>query len=224
MRYRVGAILVFALAVLSQEISISFVPVFMRLYLLFGRGVSFSWDFKSILYIVFAGILVVADVALFQVKCLTRSVGVSPNVEATLAPTFWELGNLTSMFIGYSRLHVVVSFCYLVSLIYTLRRGAPRLITLHLMLLISIVAFNLIITSVSFRYMYSIIPLWILLGVHGVKVFSEWTASQTGKRSSTQIRWVAALLILLSFAPWRTLASYDEKILGARESGEVSFS
>ena len=75
MRYRVGAILVFALAVLSQEISISFVPVFMILYLLFGRGVSFSWDFKSILYIVFAGILVVADVALFQVKCLTRSVG-----------------------------------------------------------------------------------------------------------------------------------------------------
>ena len=213
-RHRVGAILVFALAVLSQEISISFVPVFIILYLLFGRGVPFKWDFKSVLYIAFAGILVVGDVALFQVKTMTRSVGVSPNVEATLAPTFWELGNLTSMFLGYSRLHVVVSFFYLISLIYALRRGAPRLITLHLMLLISIVAFNLIITSVSFRYMYSIIPLWILLGAHGVGVFSEWTVSQTGKRSAYQIRWVAAAVILLSLAPWRTLASYDEKILG----------
>jgi hypothetical protein len=213
-KHRVGAILVFAFAVLSQEISISFVPVFIILYLLFGRGVSFKWDFKSVLYIVFASILVVADIALFQVKCLTRSVGVSPNVEATLAPTFWELGNLTSMLLGYSRLHVVVSFFYFISLIYALRRGAPRLITLHLMLIISIVAFNLIITSVSFRYMYSIIPLWILLGAHGVGVFSEWTVSQTGRRSSYQIRWAAAVLILLSLAPWRTLASYDEKILG----------
>lgn len=212
--HRVGAILVFAFAVLSQEISISFVPVFVVLYLLFGRGVPFRWDVKTVLYMAFAGILVVADVVLFQVKCLTRSVGVSPNIEATLAPTFWELGNLTSMFLGYSRLHVVLSVFYLVSLIYTLRRGAPRLITLHLMLLISIVAFNLIITSVSFRYMYSIIPLWILLGSHGVRVFSEWTVSQTGKRSFYQIRWVVAAAILLSFAPWRILDSYDEKILG----------
>lgn len=212
--YRAGAILVFAFAVLSQEISISFVPVFLVLYLLFGRGVPFHWDLKSVLYIVLASLMVVVDVILFQVKCLTRSVGVSPNVEATLAPTFWELGNLTSMFIGYSRLHVFLSFFYLVSLVYTLRRGAPRLITLHLMLLVSVVAFNLIITSVSFRYMYSIIPLWILLSVHGVRVVSDWTVSQTGRRSFYQIRWVVAGMMVLSFAPWRVLDSYDEKILG----------
>jgi predicted ABC-type exoprotein transport system permease subunit len=94
-----------------------------------------------------------------------------------------------------------------------LRRGTSRLITLHLMLLVSVVAFNLIITSVSFRYMYSIIPLWILLGVHGVSVFARWTASQTKSFSYYTLRWIAAVVVLISFAPWRVINSYDEKIL-----------
>ncbi len=213
-RHRVGAILVFAMAVLSQEISISFVPVFLVLYVMFGRGVPVKWDVKSVFYMIFAGVLVVGDVALFQVKCLTRSVGVSPNVEATLAPTFWELGNLFSMFIGYSRLHVVLSFFYVLSLMYSLRRGASRLITLHLMLLVSVVAFNLIITSVSFRYMYSIIPLWILLGVHGVSVLCRWVASQSRVSVYYTLRWCCAVVIMVSLGPWRVVGSYGEKILG----------
>ena len=213
-KHRVAAILVFAMAILSQEISISFVPVFLVLYLLFGKGVPPKWDAKSVFYMIFAGVLVVGDVALFQVKCLTRSVGVSPNIEATLAPTFWELGNMFSMFIGYSRLHVVLSLFYIISLVYSLRRGTSRLITLHLMLLVSIVAFNLVITSVSFRYMYSIIPLWILLGVHGVNVFGRWIAAHTLSSAYYTLRWIAAIVILVSLAPWRVIDSYEEKILG----------
>ncbi len=211
---RVGAILVFAAAVLSQEISISFVPVFAVLYLLFGKGAPLKWDFKSSLYLLFAGTLILADIALFQVKCLTRSVGVSPNVEATLSPTFWELGNLFSMFIGYSRLHLALSIFYLFSLIYSLRRGNRYFITLHLMLLISIIAFNFLITSVSFRYMYSIIPLWILLGVHGLEIFSRWISSKTHPSKASPIRWIATTIVILSFAPWRIAGSYDKKILG----------
>ncbi|MBK1832029.1 glycosyltransferase family 39 protein [Verrucomicrobiaceae bacterium R5-34] len=212
--HRAGAILVFAFAVLSQEISISFVPVFFLVYLLFGRGVPMKWEVKTVVYIVFAVVLVAADVLLFKIKCITRSVGVSPNVEATLAPTFWELGNLFSMFIGYARLHLVLSVFYVMSLVYSIRRGSSRLITLHVMLIISVVAFNLIITSVSFRYMYSIIPLWILLGVHGIGVFSHWTASQVGRNGGLVIKWLAFAAVVLSFSPWRIVKSYQEKLLG----------
>ena len=212
--HRVGAIVVFAMAVLSQEISISFVPVFFLAYLLFGRGVPWKWEVKSLLYIVFAGVLVGADVLLFQVKCITRGVGVSPNVEATLAPTFWELGNLFSMFIGYSRLHLALSVFYLMSLIYSIRRGSSRYITLHVFLIISVIAFNLIITSVSFRYMYSVIPLWILLGVHGISVLSQRLSGQMHRGAGHAMRWVVLAVIVLSLAPWRIVQSYQEKILG----------
>ncbi len=212
--HRAGAILAFAFAVLSQEISIGFVPVFLITYLLFGRGVPFKWELKAVLYLIFAGVLIAADILLFKTKCLTHSVGVSPNVEATLAPTFWELGNLFSMFIGYSRLHLFLSFFYIFSLIYSVRNGSSRLITLHAFLLLSIIIFNFTITSVSFRYMYSIIPLWIILGAHGISIFAKWTASITDKHVYPVIMVIGVCSVITSFSPWRILDSYDEKILG----------
>ncbi len=217
--HRAGAILAFMMAVISQEISISFVPVFILLYLLFGRGVPFKWEFKAVLYIIFAGLVIFADIALFQVKCLTRSTGISPNVEATLAPTFWELGNLFSMFIGYSRLHLALSVFYLMSLVYSIRRRSSLFLTLHVVLLASIVLFNFLITSVSFRYMYSLIPLWILLGVHGIRLFGVWVnthlqGTSRQHRSVSLMSWVALACVLVSFSPWRILDSYDKKLLG----------
>ena len=216
---RVGAILAFMMAVISQEISNSFVPVFIVLYLLFGRGVPFKWEFKAVLYIIFAGLVIFADVAFFQVKCLTRSVGVSPNVEATLAPTFWELGNLFSMFIGYSRLHLVISVFYLMSLAYSIRRRSSLFLTLHVALLLSVVLFNFLITSVSFRYMYSLIPLWILLSAHGIRLFGVWVnahliGGSPSYRSVSMVSWAALVCVVISFSPWRILDSYDKKLLG----------
>ena len=213
--YRAGAILMFACAVLSQEISIIFVPVFGVLYLLFGKGVKFSWDLKAVLYILFAIVLIGADVALFKVKCLTRATGVSPNVEATLAPTFWELGNLFSLFVGYGRLHLMLGVFYLASVIYTFRRGSRKLIVLHLSLLVSILAFNFVITSQSFRYMYSIIPIFILLACHGMYITSHWVAVHLkDKRLQPYIGSVFLLAVIVSFSPWRIIDSYQEKILG----------
>ncbi|MFC5051542.1 ArnT family glycosyltransferase [Rubritalea spongiae] len=214
MWFRVWAIILFTCAVLSQEISITFVPVFLVAYLLFGRGVPFKWDIKSLVYIVFAGVLIAADILLFKVKCITESVGVSPNLEATIAPTFWELGNLGSMFIGYSRLHIVLGLFYIVSFIYSLRRGASVVITLHVFLIVSVVCFNLLITSVSFRYMYCVIPLWIILGTHGIVVMSKWVAAQSYLSSASSLRWVILVVVLASMSPWRIPASYNEKILG----------
>lgn len=212
--YRAGAILLFACAVLSQEISVTFVPVFLVIYVLFGKGVPLKWDIKAILYLLIAVMLVASDILLFKVKCLTDPVGVSPNVEATVAPTFWELGNLTAMFIGYSRLHFLLGIFYVVSLVYSIRRGASAAITLHAFLLVSVVTFNFLITSVSFRYMYSVIPLWILLGVHGVRVFSTWLAAQSLFRYRKPLCWVILFIVIISMSPWRILGSYREKILG----------
>ncbi|MGJ8673370.1 glycosyltransferase family 39 protein [Rubritalea sp.] len=214
MWFRVWAIILFTCAVLSQEISITFVPVFLVAYLLFGRGVPFRWDIKSLLYIAFAGVLIAADILLFKVKCITESVGVSPNLEATIAPTFWELGNLGSMFIGYSRLHIVLGLFYIGSFIYSLRRGSSVVITLHVFLIVSVVFFNLLITSVSFRYMYCVIPLWIILGAHGILVMSKWVAAQSYQSTAGSLKWVILLVVLASMSPWRIPGSYSEKILG----------
>ncbi|MEM9080115.1 MAG: glycosyltransferase family 39 protein [Verrucomicrobiota bacterium] len=219
-KWRVYAIFAFGLAVLSQEISISFVPILVVLYVLFGRDVNWRWEVKSILTVAFVGAAIAIDILLFQMKCMTRPVGISPNVEATISPNFWELGNLAAMFIGYSRLHVLLSVFWLVSLVWSLRSGLRRPIALHASLLIGVLFLNLLITSPSFRYQYTLIPLWILLGAHGIWLTFEYLGRWTKRiRAARTLRWAALALVIASWSPWRIPGSYDEKILGDPISG-----
>ncbi|MGJ8726057.1 MAG: ArnT family glycosyltransferase [Roseibacillus sp.] len=219
-RWRVWAIFCFGLAVLSQEISISFVPILVVLYVLFGKDVNWKWEVKAVLALMVTGAAIAIDILLFQMKCMTRPVGISPNVEATIAPNFWELGNLFALFIGYSRLHIALSVFWLVSLIYALRAGYRRLIVLHVSLLAGVLFLNLLITSPSFRYQYTLIALWVLLGCHGMWVFFEYLKRWTGnQRGAHLLRNIALLVVLLSWSPWRILGSYEEKILGDPISG-----
>lgn len=219
-RWRVWAIFCFGLAVLSQEISISFVPILVVLYVLFGKDVHWKWEVKAVLALAVTGAAIAIDIVLFQLKCMTRPVGVSPNVEATIAPNFWELGNLFALLIGYSRLHIALSLFWMVSLIYALRAGFRRLIILHVTLLAGILFLNLLITSPSFRYQYTLIALWILLGCHGIWVLFEYLARWSGNRRGAHLlRNLAVVLVFLSWSPWRVIGSYEEKILGDPISG-----
>ena len=214
-RWRVWAVFIFGAAVLSQEISISMVPVLVVLYILFGRDVSWRWEVKTILAVVIVAIVVAGDIILFQLKCLTRATGVSPNVEATIAPNFWEQGNLLSMFVGYSRLHVALSVFWLAGLFSALKKGNRLVISLYVSLLVAILFLNLLITSVSFRYQYTLIPLWILLGCHGMWVTFEWLGRWCGSKGGARLLRATVLgVVILSWSPWRILDSYDEKLLG----------
>ncbi|MDP0491405.1 MAG: glycosyltransferase family 39 protein [Verrucomicrobiota bacterium JB023] len=219
-KWRVFAIFCFGAAVLSQEISISFVPILVVLYVLFGKDVNWRWEVKSIIAVAVTGAAIFIDILIFQMKCMTRPVGVSPNVEATISPNFWELGNLFAMFIGYSRLHVALSAFWLVSLLYSLKSGYRRLIALHVTLLAGILFLNLLITSPSFRYQYTLVGLWILLGCHGVwiafELLGRWSNNPGGAKV---LRTVAVIAIFLSWSPWRIPGSYEEKILGDPISG-----
>lgn len=219
-RWRMWAIFCFGLAVLSQEISISFVPILVVLYVLFGKDVNWRWEVKAILALAVTGAAIAIDILLFQMKCMTRPVGVSPNVEATIAPNFWELGNLLALFIGYSRLHVALSVFWFVSLAYSLRSGFRRLIVLHVTLLSGVLFLNLLITSPSFRYQYTLIALWVLLGCHGIWIAFQYLGRWTGNPGGARLlRSLAVIAIFVTWSPWRIPGSYEEKILGDPISG-----
>ena len=218
-RCRLGSLAAFTAAILSHEISVTMAPVILVVFVLFGRRAPWRSDLKLGIASGVAGLAVFIDVFAFQVKCLTRSVGVSPNVEATISPTFWELGNLSSMAIGYSRLHVVLSLFVVASMVSAVRLKQRPILALQVFVLGGIIACNFLITSVSFRYQYTLIALWILLGVHGIKVTSTWLSERVQlNRADAFGRLITSsclLMVLLSWSPWRIASSYDEKILGA---------
>ncbi|MFD2256053.1 ArnT family glycosyltransferase [Luteolibacter algae] len=209
----------FGAAILSQEISIGFAPSLFVTYLLFGRDIPWRWEFKAGLAGVIIGALFVIDVLVFQMKCLTWTSGVSPNVEATIAPNFWELGNLVSMFIGYSRLHLLASAFLPFSLMAALRRGDRSILAMHTLLYTAVLFTNLLVTSTSFRYQYAYTTLWIPLCVHGVAEVSRQVVFQlrrvgAPRRMGPAIAALLGLGIILSWSPWRIPGSYDETLLG----------
>lgn len=217
--WRLGSLAAFSAAILSQEISLTMAPVIALVFILFARRTSFASDFRLAVACVLAGAIIFLDVLLFQLKCMTRSVGVSPNVEATISPVFWEPGNFLAMSIGYSRLHLVLTAFVLISLYSALKSRSREALSLHLFAFGGIASCNLLITSVSFRYQYTLIALWILLAAHGIFATSHYLAAKFSapeqrKRFASALAILLATTTLVSWSPWRIPPSYSEKILG----------
>ncbi|MFO0957687.1 MAG: glycosyltransferase family 39 protein [Isosphaeraceae bacterium] len=219
-KYRYLTVLAFLVAVLSQEITA--IMVFQLAIGLFLLGRDAGWPSNIRLAIVTAVALgfIVLDLVVFQTLCLTRTEGVSPNVEASIKPHFWDPYNFASLFLGYSRLHVAPSLILLAALPLLVARGGRIAWTLLFFLASGVALTNLMVSHVSLRYQYWLIPLWLLLTLRGLGLLVHWVSSATGSGGTRDDRRVAALLtlplllaFLLDWAPWRIADSYDSKIL-----------
>ena len=103
----------FFFAVISQEITAIMAFQLLLGLFLFGREAGWPANIKLAVIVVLAMAWIVMDLVVFQTWCLTRTEGVSPNVEASIKPHFWDPFNLVSIFLGYSRLHVGPSLALL---------------------------------------------------------------------------------------------------------------
>lgn len=217
--WRLGCLAAFCSAILSQEISLTMVPVMLIVFILFAKRYSFADDFQLGIAGIAAGALIFVDILAFQVKCMTRSVGISPNVEATIAPNFWELGNFFALMIGYSRLHLIVTAFVFVGFFFALRAKKRDVLSIYAVCFLIICCCNLLITSASFRYQYTVIAPWLLLGMHGVWSLCSvmgglFATSGAARRLSSVLTAISLLAIMISWSPWRIPDSYDKKILG----------
>ena len=167
--------------------------------------------------------MIVLDYAVFQTRCLTRVEGVSPNLEAAVKPHFWQPFNFLAIYIGYSRLHLLLSCFLFVGFPLAWRSRNRSTLALHLILLFGVVLTNLLVTHVSIRYQYWLIPIWILLSLDAIRALLVWLvgwvydAKQHTNRYALSICFSAAVIfagVVLSWSPWRIPGSYDIKILG----------
>lgn len=221
--YRVGTIVLFAAAVLSQEITATMAIPMLLCYLVFAKDLGWRANARLFAVACMAVAIIAVDFLAFQTLCLTRTEGVSPSVEATVKPHFWQPYNLMSVFIGYSRLHVVLSAFLLLGAPFLWKAGNRNTIALLGFLLTGVLMTNLLVTNVSLRYQYWLIPAWILLGVEsirqGVLMLSSWVfASQRQPflyRAHLSVSTaIIAVGCIASFSPWRLVGSYELSLLG----------
>jgi Dolichyl-phosphate-mannose-protein mannosyltransferase len=219
-KYRYLTVAGFLVTVLSQEIAIVMAPLLLVGYFLFARDLGWKKNAWLVLAIVVAFGWIFLDWLAFQTLCLTRTEGVSPNVEAQVKPHFWQPFNLFSIFLAYSRLHLSLSLFIVADLFLGWRSRNRAFLALFVVLVVGDVFVNLLITHSSLRYLYFLFPLWALFGMEAmhrfvVRVEGVFTG-QSFRRPGLLAGGLAALFyvtILVSWSPWRIVGSYDIKIL-----------
>ncbi len=169
--FRYLTVAAFLASVLSQEISAVMGISLLLGYLVFAEDNGAWANLKLVIVSCCALILIVLDYAVFQTRCMTRLEGMSPNLEASVQPHFWYPYNFLSLFLGYSRLHVLLSLFMLIGLPLVCRQRQRNTMAMYLMLFSGVVMTNLMVTHVSLRYQYWLFPLWILLSLEGLRAF-----------------------------------------------------
>lgn len=222
-RYRVATLFAFLGAVLSQEISVAMGPSLILGYVLFAKDLGWRKNFTLILVSMVVIACIGLDYLVFKTLCLTRTEGVSPSVEAAVKPHFWYPMNLFSIFIGYSRLHIVPSFFFLASLPLFWREKNRNTLAMISFLISGVVLTNILVTNVSLRYLYWLFPIWILLSVEGLRlllvtaIYLVYQPHRQLNRFTVTLGICGTLCflsIVASWSPWRIPGSYEMKILG----------
>ncbi len=221
--YRYATIAAFLATTLTQEISGLMGISLLLGYLVFAKDKGWQDNVKLLFAAACAVAIIALDYLVFQTRCMTRLEGISPNLEATVMLHFWHPYNFLSLFIGYSRLHIVGSLMLLLGLPWMWRRRHPNTMALLLMLFSGVFFTNILVTHISLRYQYWLIPIWLLLSLEGARIFL-WRAAAYGvdlikePRFHARVVAVSAVVLvaamILSFSPWRMIDSYNLKLLG----------
>lgn len=221
--YRIATIVAFASAVLSQEITAAMAVPMLFCYIVFAKDLGWRNNLQLVVVTGLAGAVIVLDFLAFQTLCLTRTEGVSPTVEATVKPHFWQPMNFFSLLIGYSRLHVVLSAFLLLGTPLLWRERNRNTLALLAFLVSGVVMTNLLVTNASLRYMYWLFPMWCLLSVECIRQLLSQGVSLVYPPQQHLNRYVSTVMVssaliavgcLLSFSPWRMIDSYEMTILG----------
>ncbi len=213
MRDRYLMVLALLAAALSQEITVLQLLPFAICFALFAQRRSWGDEVRLLVVASCALAVIALDVGFFQVRCMTALEGVSPNVEATIGWSFDTPMNFLTMFIGYSRVHLVLSTFLMAGFVITLWRRKRAWLCLYLYLFLSVVAVNLFITGKSLRFQNGLIPIWILLSVYGMVECAKLMLPRRehfADRIALTAGWLA--ITVLSWSPWRILESYDQRI------------
>ena len=220
---RYATILAYLASVLCQEITAALGVQLAIGYFLFAEDKGWRQNLKLAALSAVVIAVICLDYVVFQTRCLTRVEGVSTTLEAAVKPHFWRPFNFLSLLVGYSRLHIIPSCFLLIGLPLYCRERHRATLALHFMLFAGVTLMNLLVTHVSLRYQYWLIPLWILLCLDAMRAVVAWASRfalrpgldyGTNSWTSTCCGAVLFAAVVLSWSPWKMAASYETKLLG----------
>jgi hypothetical protein len=221
--YRLATILAFLATVLCQEVSCVMGCSLLLCYVALAEPEARRGTLRLLGAATCAAVLIALDYLAFESRCMTRPAGISPNLEASFKPHLWHPYNLLALGFGYSRLHLIGSCFLLLGLPLCCRRRNRAGLALALILASGVVLTNVLVTHVSLRYQYWLIPLWTLLAMEGLREIAGWVAAfgihrvhevRQHRRLTAALASAGFVGCLVGMSPWRMCGSYETKLVG----------
>jgi hypothetical protein len=224
-RYQYLALGAFTLMFLSQEVGVTLFAALFLGYLFLAPRTSWRQKFPLIGGLFLVGAIVIADILIFLWKCLTPPVAISPTSLSVVTPHIFRIHELTStLFVGYNRLHVVLSFFFLLGLpLYFLKKNRIVLFN-YALALVTVAAVTVAVLQIGLRYISEIYTFYSLLACVSIfGIIREIAAFHRGGAPVPSVLKAVPVLeksmlaiivatLILSFQPLRIIDSYSSRI------------
>jgi hypothetical protein len=225
-RYQYLALGAFTLTFLSQEVGVTLIAAFFVSYLFLAPRSSWREKFPVIAGLFVVGALVITNIMIFMLVCLTPPVAISPTSMSVVTPHIFRIHELAStMFVGYNRLHVGFSLFFFLGLpLYFLKKDKIVLFN-YALVLVTVAAVTAAVLQIGLRYISEIYTFYSLLACVSIfGIIREISAFHRdgGAPLPSVLKAVPFLqktmlaiivvTLLISFQPVRILTSYSSRI------------
>ncbi|MEH2027565.1 glycosyltransferase family 39 protein [Nostoc sp.] len=208
------------LSLLSQEINLTIIPVFLIGFLYFYRPFSLVHDWQIILSSIITLIICFYNLVFSAIRLLTPLAALSDATASYLRLHFYDVTNLlANFFIGPDRIHTIYSLFFFAGFIYFIKRKDRKMIFLFISIISNIFLISILTYNLAERYVYGVYPLFILLSIYSaislINSFSNIMLSTLDRCLYLKEITLGLLLLLLvsNLQFTRVIDSYQEALL-----------
>ena len=157
------------LSLLTQEINLTILPVFIIGFLYFYRPFSLVCDWQIILSSIITLTICFYNLGFSAIRLLTPLAALSDATASYLRLHFYDVTNLlANFFIGPDRIRTIYSLFLFAGFIYFIKRKDIKIIFLFFSIILNIFLVTFLTYNLAERYVYGVYPLLILLSIYGV--------------------------------------------------------
>lgn len=158
---------VLTLTLLSQEVTVIFLPSFLIGFLCFYRPFNLRKDWHIIAGSIMTVAILLVDLIVFEIKCKTPAIALSTTTAPMVQPHFFDVTDFSlSLLAGPGRIFVLYGFFCLLGILYFLNNKSGELIFLFFSIATSTVLLTILVMEVRNRYLYPVYPLFLLVAFY----------------------------------------------------------
>ncbi|MFT5082353.1 MAG: hypothetical protein ACI9Y1_000378 [Lentisphaeria bacterium] len=211
---------------LSQEVFVTVFPAYSIAFILYYKNFNWKKDIHLLFGFITAMAIIIIDIYIFSVTCLTPHVSVATTSGSILQLHLSKvMGFFNTFFIGNNRANLLMSLTLLLGFGFWLRKGNKVIFLFYLLLLSTMTTATVLVMQVAGRYLIAVYPYLILITVltfyyapqyyarqlAGLELLWGGSAERTRvleKRWTLLVRYIVFTMLFIHLEAWKTIDSY----------------